>query len=95
MEEFRPIVADSTVIGLINRSIIKPEDFTETNGGWFLTDAARKKFYAAYEQRKNELATHPVFKYKLSYRRAFELQARILAKFLTSEISEYQPLTIR
>jgi len=95
VEEFRPIVADSIVISLINRSIIKPEDFTETNGGWFLTDAARKKFYAAYEQRKNELVTHPVFQYKLSYRRAFELQARILAKFLTGEINDYQPLTIR
>jgi CRISPR-associated protein Cas1 len=95
MEEFRPIIADSVVIGLINHSIIKPEDFTETNGGYFLNDQARKKFYAAYEQRKDELVTHPVFKYKLSYRRAFELQARILAKFLTGEIDEYYPLTIR
>lgn len=95
MEEFRPIVADAVVLALINRSVLKPEDFTEKYGGWFLKDGARKKFYAAYEGRKNELVTHPVFRYKLSYRRAFELQARILAKYLIGEIDEYKALTVK
>ena len=37
----------------------------------------------------------PVFDYKVSYRRALELQARLLAKVLTGEIPEYVPLTTR
>ena len=43
----------------------------------------------------NSLLTHPVFDYKVSYRRALELQARLLAKSLTGEIPEYVPLTTR
>jgi CRISPR-associated protein Cas1 len=95
MEEFRPVVADSVVVSLINTGSISPEDFYEANGGWFLKDAARKKFYAAYERRKDEQITHPIFKYKLNYRRTFELQGRILAKYLMGEIDTYYPLTVR
>ena len=95
MEEFRPIIADSVVITLINNKRIKPEDFTQSHGGWYLKDNCRKTFYAAYEARKNETITHPVFKYKLTFRRAMELQARLLAKYLTGEIEEYTPLTVR
>ena len=95
MEEFRPILADSVVITLINNRRIKPEDFTQSHGGWYLKPHRRKVFYAAYETRKNETITHPVFKYKLTFRRAIELQVRLLAKYLTGEIEQYTPLTIR
>lgn len=95
MEEFRPIIADSVVITLINTRQITPADFEKSHGGWYLKSNARKKFYAAYETRKNETFTHPVFKYKLSFRRAMELQARLLAKYLTDEIDAYTPLTVR
>jgi CRISPR-associated protein Cas1 len=95
MEEFRPIVADSVVITLINNRRIKPEDFTQSHGGWYLKERCRKVFYTAYETRKNETITHPVFKYKLTFRRAMELQVRLLAKYLTGEIDRYTPLTIR
>ena len=95
MEEFRPIIADSVVITLINTRQITPTDFEQAHGGWYLKSNARKKFYAAYETRKNETLTHPVFKYKLNFRRAMELQARLLAKYLTDEIDAYTPLTVR
>lgn len=95
IEEFRPIIADSVVITLINNQRIKPEDFTQSHGGWYLKAHRRKVFYAAYEARKNETITHPVFKYKLTFRRVMELQVRLLAKYLTGEIDRYTPLTIR
>ena len=95
MEEFRPIIADSVVITLINNRRIKPTDFTQSHGGWYLKEQCRKVFYAAYETRKNETITHPLFKYKLTFRRAMELQVRLLAKYLTGEIDQYTPLTIR
>ena len=95
MEEFRPIIADSVVVTLINNRQITPNDFTQSHGGWFLKDPARKKFYAAYEKRKNETITHPVFKYKISFRRVLELQVRLLAKYLMGEIEAYTSLTVR
>lgn len=94
MEEFRPIIADSTVISLINNRQITTRDFENKNGGCYLKTEARKKFYAVYEKRKNDQITHPVFKYKLSFRRAIELQVRILAKYLNNELDAYSPLTI-
>ena len=95
MEEFRPTVADSVVLSLVNNGVIKQDDFYQAAGGWFLKDAARKRFYAEYERRKNERITHPVFGYKLSFRQAMELQARILAKVIIGEIERYEPLTVR
>ena len=80
---------------MINNRRIRPEDFTQSHGGWYLNDKSRKRFYAAYETRKNETITHPLFKYKLTFRRAMELQVRLLAKYLTGEIGEYTPLTIK
>ena len=95
MEEFRPIIADSVVITLINNRRIKPTDFTQSHGGWYLKEHCRKVFYAAYETRKNETITHPLFKYKLTFRRAMELQVRLLAKYLTGELDQYTPLTVQ
>ena len=43
----------------------------------------------------NQLVTHPIFDYKVTYRRAIELQFRILARRLTGEIDEYVPFMTR
>jgi len=95
MEEFRPIVADSVVMTLINNGMITPEDFEQIHGAFYLKEKARETFYAVYERRKSETITHPTFRYRIAYRRAFELQARILAKYLTGELPEYYPLFVR
>ena len=55
----------------------------------------RKQFFQCFEQRMNSIITHPVFDYKVSYRRALELQFRILARVLTGEIPEYVPFLTR
>lgn len=95
MEEFRPLVAESAVITAINTRVVTPTDFVRAGQAVNLTAAGRKRFFHAYEQRMSTLLTHPVFDYKVSYRRAMELQARILAKVLTGEIPEYLPLMTR
>lgn len=41
------------------------------------------------------LITHPLFDYKVSYRRVLELQFRLLARYLTGEIPEYPPFITR
>jgi len=95
MEEFRPLIAESAVLTAINNRMVTPDDFVAAGHAVNLTPAGRKKFFLAYEQRMTSLLTHPLFDYKVSYRRALELQARILAKTLTGEIVEYVPLTTR
>lgn len=95
MEEFRPIVADSTVLSLINNRTVSPSDFLWAGTSVNLAPKARKQVFMAYEKRLAASITHPVFGYKVSYRRAIELQARLLAKCLTGEIEQYIPFTTR
>lgn len=95
MEEFRPIVADSVVLTLINNDMIKRADFVEELGAFRLTDAARRSFLVKWEERLSTEVQHPVFKYKATYRRCLELQVRLVAKWLTGEIPEYVPFIVR
>lgn len=95
MEEFRPLIAESTVLNCINNRVVTDKDFVKAGQAVNLTAPGRKRFFQTYEQRMSSLITHPLFDYKVSYRRALELQARLLAKTLTGEISEYIPLMTR
>jgi len=95
MEEMRPLIAESTVLSCINNRVVTEKDFVRAGQAVNLTAPGRKRFFQMYEQRMSSLITHPLFDYKVSYRRALELQARLLAKTLTGEIPEYIPLTTR
>ena len=95
MEEFRPLIAESTVLSCINNRVVTDKDFVRAGQAVNLTAPGRKRFFQTYEQRISSLITHPLFDYKVSYRRALELQARLLAKALTGEIPEYVPLLTR
>lgn len=89
MEEFRPIVADSVVIQVINNGEVGPSDFVTALGGVTLKPDARRKVIAAFERRVNHEIKHPTFGYKVSYRRIFEVQARVLAAHLLGELDTY------
>ncbi len=95
MEEFRPLIADSTVIGAINNDVVRDTDFVIARGGCALSDAARRRFILAYERRMDQQVTHPLFGYRISYRRVLEVQARLLGRLLLGEIAEYPQFRTR
>ncbi len=95
MESFRPLIVDSCVIRTLNNGEVGRQDFVERAGAVALKDGARKKFIAAFERRLGEEITHPVFGYRVSYRRVLELQARLLGRHLLGEIPEYPDMTTR
>ena len=95
MEPFRPLLADSTVLMAINNGEIKPGDFVTAAGSVNLNSDARKRFIAAYERRLSQEVTHPIFGYRISYRRILEVQARLLGRFLTGEIFEFPQFVTR
>lgn len=94
-EEFRPLVADSVVLQVLNNCEIGDNDFIRRNAGCQLTQQGRKKVITAYERRLAVQITHPVFGYKISYRRCLDVQARLLAAVLVGELAEYTPLMTR
>ena len=95
MEEFRPLIAESTVLTAINNRMLRKSHFVQAGDAVNLTPAGRKIFFQAYEQRMNALITHPIFDYRVSYRRVLELQTRLLARHLTGEIPDYIPMVTR
>lgn len=95
MEEFRPIIGDSVVIGLINNGEIQVKDFITRGGAWSLTPEGKRTFLAAYDRRMDQLVTHPVFGYAISYRRILEVQVRLLGRYLLGELSAYPQFLTR
>ncbi len=94
-EEFRPLLADSTVLTLINNREIGATDFVLRAGAVTLTASGRKAVIRAWERRMAAELRHPMFGYTVSYRRAVELQVRILGAHLIGELPEYVPLVTR
>ena len=95
MEPFRPLVADSSVLYAINNGEVRPTDFISVAGSVALTEDGRKRFIATFERRLSQEITHPLFGYKVSYRRLFEIQARLLGRFLLGDIPDYPNFTTR
>jgi CRISPR-associated protein Cas1 len=94
MEEFRPLVADNLVLSMLNNRQIKRKDFTESLGTYNLADDPRKSFLQAFDRKMNDEFKHPTFGYRCTYRRALELQARLLSRHLQEGIP-YKPLVLR
>lgn len=95
MEPFRPLIADSAVLSAINTRMITPRDFIAVGPAVALKPEGRKAFFRAYEARMDTLATHPLFGYRVNYRRLLEIQTRLLARVLTGEIDAYPAFTTR
>lgn len=95
MEEFRPIVADSVAVTLLNTCEITASDFIRRAGGVALTDAGRRTVLRAYERRLDTEIRHPLFQYRITYRRVLEVQARLLGAYLLGEVPTYTAVTTR
>jgi CRISP-associated protein Cas1 len=94
-EEFRPLLADSTVLTLINHREVSAAEFVVRAGAVALTAEGRRAVIRAWERRMGAMVRHPMFGYEVSYRRAAELQARVLAARLLGELPSYEPLVTR
>jgi CRISPR-associated protein Cas1 len=94
-EEFRPLIAESVVIALLNNGQITERDFIRRAGAVSLTHDGRRTVLRAYERRLDTKIRHPKFAYQISYRRVLDVQARLLAAVLVGEIPEYQPMVTR
>ena len=89
MEEFRPLIAESVVVSLINTGEVSGEDFLSRAGGVALTDDARRVVLRAYERRLAVEIRHPMFGYTVNYRRVLEVQARLLGAHVLGEVPAY------
>ncbi len=71
MEEFRPLIADSAVIRAINNGEVSRQDFIVSRTAATLTPSGRRRFIGSYERRVGEEIRHPIFGYRVTYRRCW------------------------
>ncbi len=95
MEPFRALIADSAVLSAINMRMVTPKDFVAAGPAVSLTPGGRRGFFRAYELRMDTMVTHPLFEYRVGYRRLLEIQARLLARLLGGEIGSYPVFVTR
>ena len=95
MEEFRPLIVDSTVLTTINCHEVRASHFYRRGKAVVLTNDGRRAFIAAIERRLRTTITHPTFGYDVTYRRALNVQARLLARAIQGDIPSYPPFCTR
>lgn len=90
MEELRPCMADRFVLTLINNRVMRPEDFqTQDSGAVLLTGDGRTKFLKAWQERKQDVLTHPYLEEKMKWGMIPYIQALLLARYIRGDIDGY------
>lgn len=92
MEELRGIMADRFVLTLINKRIIKKNNFIQKeNNAVVLDDVGRKIFLKAWQERKQDVIKHPFLNEKIEWGMIPHTQAILLARYLRGDLDEYPP----
>ena len=92
MEELRSVMADRFVLTLINKRIVDSSGFLQKeNGAVIMDDDTRKKFLAAWQEKKKEVITHPFLGEKMEWGMVPHVQAMLLARYVRGDLEEYPP----
>lgn len=97
VEEIRSVFADRIVLTLINLKQLKAEHFDEREigGSVLLNDEGRKIFLHSYQSRKFEEIAHPLFEEPVQFGLVPHIQARLLSRYLRSEVPFYEPFVMK
>lgn len=94
-EEMRAPVADSVVIGAFNNGELSRTDFSDVTGSTRLRPSGRSSLIKAYERRVTTQFKHPSFGYQVTWRRAMEVQARLILGVLDGTQPTYRGIETR
>ena len=95
MEEFRAPVADSVVVRAFRNGELTEQDFSVEMGSCRMTDRGRKQLISGFERRIETSFRHPVFGYDVTWRRAIEVQARLVLGTIDGTQVAYKGVTVR
>lgn len=96
MEEWRAVIVDSMVLGLLHHNEIKAEHFYTKEGvnGIYLTREGRRIFLRAFEKRMRQ--ENKYMDVNLSFRKSIMHQAGLFAQAMMAENPDiYKPLRVR
>jgi CRISPR-associated protein Cas1 len=98
MEEFRPVIVDSMALDIVANKQLVPEDFKRSRNPrrpCQLGEAGVQIVLERYEERLQTSLHHALAGGETTYRRAFQLQARQMARVIRGKDGAYRPLRIR
>jgi CRISPR-associated protein Cas1 len=95
MEELRPAVAESAVLWAVNNGEIREGHFRQDLDAVRMTAPGRKALIGTYERRVSSEFTHPIFGYRVTWRRAMEIQARMFLAYVLGTRADYAPIVLR
>jgi CRISPR-associated protein Cas1 len=93
-EIFKPILVDRLIFRLCNKREIREEHFENLDQASFLSDAGRKIFLRAWEERLDQTIEHRNLHRRVSYRRLVRLECHKIAKHVLGMEKEYEPFKI-
>lgn len=83
-EVFKPMVVDKVILNVINKQIVKKEDFRQVEGGVYLNEEGKKKFVRELEEKLNETMNYENGQ-KISFRTAIRYECYKLIRHLREE----------
>jgi len=75
MEPFRPVIVEALALDLFSHQILNQESFEARDGGVFLNELGRKKFFIQYERRLERQFMSEVLGHRTTLRQQLENQA--------------------
>jgi len=92
-EIFKPILVDRVIFKVLNKGMLRENDFDNKLNRVILKEKGKKAFIGAFEDRLSETIQHRSLKKKVSYKRLIKLECYKIQKDLLN-IQEYKPFKI-
>lgn len=89
-EVFKPLLVDRVIFKVLNKRMIKAENFESGINRIVLKENGKKTFVQAFEDRLEETIVHRTLNRSVSYRHLIKLECYKLQKHIL-EIEEYKP----
>ncbi|TJX13276.1 type I-C CRISPR-associated endonuclease Cas1 [Tissierella creatinini] len=92
MEELRAVMVDRLAISLVNLKIINEKGFEISDVGTVqMNEETRKTISKQWQEKKQEVVTHPFIKEKIQWGMVPFVQAQLLARTIRGDLEEYPP----
>ncbi len=92
-EIFKPLLADRLIFSLLNKNMLKENDFDKNLNYCYLKEKGRKVFLREYDEKLKTTIKHKTLRRSVSYRRLITLECYKIIKHILGE-KEYKPFNI-
>jgi CRISPR-associated protein Cas1 len=93
IEPFRPVLVEALALDLFSHQILNPSHFEARNGGVYLNEDGRKKFFLQYERRMERQFLSECVEHRTTLRQQLENQGLMLKSAL-DDPAKFEPFLI-